>query len=89
MASNIESDEQRQETLRGRRERDRLRRERETDEDANLRPKIFCPLATRRECYQNRRVALSSDSHFTALGNAREWYGAANQLERTALKPGN
>jgi len=33
MASNVETDEQRQERLGRRRERDRLRRERETDEE--------------------------------------------------------
>jgi len=33
MASNVETDEQRQERLRRRREQDRLRRERETDEE--------------------------------------------------------
>ena len=36
MASNVETDEQREETLRRRRERDRLRRERETDEERGM-----------------------------------------------------
>ena len=93
MASNVETDERRQERL-------RRRRERETDEERQARlvrnAKLSLHkandstsryrLGRRREYYQNRSAALSSVSREAALENARERYRAASQSERREAK---